>query len=128
MYIDYNYYMQYGGKAEMDCCAFNQLEYRARKIVDRYTQGRVKTMAEVPEAAQRLMVELVTIEKTQGANLIDTPAVSSFSNDGYSESYAEPLTASRVKEIEANLILEYLSGETDDNGTPLLWLGMEAGA
>lgn len=128
MYIDYEYYQGNGGNAEVGSDAFARLEYRARKIIDRFTQSRVKAMQSIPEAVKRLMVELVTIEHTQGAELITHPAISSFANDGYSESYAEPLTAGHVKEIEAALIMEYLSGEADDKGTPLLWLGMEAGA
>ena len=34
-------------------------------------------------------------------------------------------TADRVKELETELILQYLSGEVDDNGTPLLYLGVD---
>lgn len=123
MYIDLTYYKNNGGK-EMEDAAFSRVEYRARKIVNRFTQNRVQHMSAVPEAVMRLMVELVTLEATQGAALQDNPAVTSFSNDGYSETYADPLTGERVKEIEGELVLEYLSGETDDNGTPLLWLGV----
>lgn len=124
MYIDLTYYMENGGK-EMTDAAFSRVEFRARKIVDRFTQGRVQRMSAIPEAVKRLMVELVTLEVTQGAAVQENQAVTSFANDGYSETYADPLTGERVKEIEGNLILEYLSGETDDNGTPLLWLGVE---
>lgn len=123
MYIDLSYYLGNGG-VEMTDAAFSRVEYRARKIVDRFTQGRVKTMTEVPEAVQRLMVELITMEAGQGAELLKNQPVASFSNDGYSETYAEPLTADRVAEIEENLVLEYLSDETDDTGTPLLYLGV----
>ena len=123
MYIDLSYYLTNGG-GEMTAAAFARNEYRARRIVDRLTQGRVKAMAQVPEAVQRLMVELVTLEVTQGGNLVDTPPVSSFSNDGYSETYAQPLTAEMVGQIELDLILKYLCDETDDNGTPLLYLGV----
>ena len=70
------------------------------------------------------MVELVGIEATQGAEQMQHQAVASFSNDGYSETYADPLTGERVKEIECNLISEYLSEEKDDNGVPLLYLGV----
>ena len=124
MYIDLAYYVNGGGKVNMDDAVFNRNEFRARKIVDRYTQGRVKNMADVPEAVKRLMVELVTLESTQGAEIAENQAVQSFSNDGYSETYADPLTAERVKEIEYELIMEYLSDEVDDNGTPLLFLGV----
>ena len=124
MYSDLTYYMQNGGKAGMPDAAFSRNEFRARKLVDQRTQGRVKSMTQVPEAVKRLMVELVTLESTQGAELIENQAVTSFSNDGYSETYADPLTADRVKEIEIDLVEEYLSGEVDDDGTPLLYLGV----
>lgn len=123
MYIDLNYYLANGG-VEMTDAAFSRVEYRSRKIVDRFTQGRVKAMAEVPDAVQRLMVELITMEAGQGANMLDEKPVASFSNDGYSETYADPLTADRVAEIEEDLVIEYLSNEMDDTGTPLLYLGV----
>lgn len=123
MYIDLNYYMSISGK-NMAYAAFTRNEFRARKIVDRMTQDRIKSMAEIPEAVKMLMVELITLEDTQGAAVVEHQAVSSFSNDGYSETYADPLTPERVKELECDLVLAYLSGEKDDSGTPLLWLGV----
>ena len=123
MYIDLQYYKSNGG-IDMTDAAFSRNEFRARKTVDRLTQGRVQNMAQVPEAVKRLMVELVGLESGQGAEVVSNQAVSSFSNDGYSETYADPLTGERVKEIECNLILEYLSEEVDDHGVPLLFLGV----
>lgn len=124
MYIDEPFYAATSGKEDVDSAAFSRAEYRARKIVDRFTMGRVKAMSEVPEAVKMLMVELITLESTQGADVAENQAITSFSNDGYSESYADPLTIERVKELEEELILEYLSDETDDDGTPLLYLGV----
>lgn len=123
MYIEISYYLANGG-TEMDDAAFSRNEYRARKIVDRLTQNRVTKMQNVPEAVQRLMVELVTLEATQGAAALDNQPVSSFSNDGYSETYAQPMTAEMVKQLEMDLVVDYLAEETDDNGTPLLYLGV----
>lgn len=123
MYIDRTYYKSNGG-TEMDEAAFSRNEYRARKIVDRLTQNRVTKMQNIPEAVQRLMVELVTLEATQGAAVLDNQPVSSFSNDGYSETYAQPLTAEMVKQLEMDLVVDYLAKETDDTGTPLLYLGV----
>lgn len=124
MYIDIAYYKANGGKADMTDAAFARNEFRARKLVDRLTQDRLKGMVVIPEAVQRLMVELVSLESTQGAEIAENQPVTSFSNDGYSETYADPLTRERVQEIECELVLDYLSGETDDSGTPLLWLGV----
>lgn len=125
MYIDLTYYLQNGGKADMGDAAFARNEFRARKLVDRLTQSRVQRMVQVPEAVKRLMVELVTLESTQGAEVTERKCVTSFSNDGYSETYADPITGEQVKELECELVSEYLSGETDDVGTPLLYLGVE---
>lgn len=123
MYIDLSYYQNNGGR-EMNEAAFFRNEYRARKIVDRITQNRITKMQNVPEAVKRLMVELVTLEDTQGAAVLENQPVTSFSNDGYSETYAQPLTAETVKQLEMDLIVDYLAEETDDNGTPLLYLGV----
>lgn len=123
MYIELEYYVCNSG-SDMTEDAFSRNEFRARKLVDKLTQGRVKKMAQVPEAVKRLMVELVSLEQNQGAELTQQQAVTSFSNDGYSETYADPLTGERLKEIECDLILEYLSDEVDDNGVPLLYLGV----
>lgn len=123
MYIDLMFYKENGGK-EMEDTAFPRAEFRARQLLDKLTQNRIRKMQEVPAAVKMLMVELVSLEATQGAELTEKQAVTSFSNDGYSETYADPLTGERVKEIECDLISEYLSAESDDEGVPLLYLGV----
>lgn len=123
MYIDLSYYKNNGGKTVEDT-AFPKLEFRARMMLDRLTQGRIQKMKAVPETVKRLMVELIGLEIGQGAELTERKSVTSFSNDGYSETYADPLTGEQVKEIQCNLVSEYLSEETDDEGTPLLYLGV----
>lgn len=123
MYIDFAYYQDNGGE-KMSDAAFERCEFRARKLVDRYTLGRVKHMAQVPEAVKRLMVELVSLETLQGASIKDNQAVASFTNDGYTETVADPLTPDKVKEIESELIYEYLCDERNDEGVPLLFLGV----
>lgn len=131
MYIDFAYYYSNGIDPTselsdyMPSTLFARSEFRARKIVDRVTQGRVKNMETVPEAVKLLMVELVNLEASRGTHYNSQQAVSSFSNDGYSETYVAPLTDEQVKEKEDRLILEYLSGEVDDNGVPLLYLGVD---
>lgn len=131
MYIDHAYYYSKTFRPEDDCSdyipdsVFCRSEFRARKIVDRVTQGRVKNMEKVPEAVKMLMVELVNLEASRCVHYNGKQAVSSFSNDGYSETYVAPLTDEQAKEKEDRLILEYLSDEVDDNGVPLLYLGVD---
>ena len=104
---------------------FVYLEARARKAVDRLTQGRIRKMKEVPLVVKMLMVRLIPLEYHLHAACKVTQPVKSFSNDGYSETYAEPFTEKRLKELEYKLITEYLDGETDDHGVPLLCLGVD---
>lgn len=124
MYLTYDEYTQMGGTAAE--AAFPRLEYMARKRIDRYTQNRVKSMKEVPEAVKRCMVELVNaMSVTDPTKTASEAPLSSFSNDGYSESYAEPLTAQAQEKNLYGVIRSMLSVEYDDNGTPLLWLGVD---
>ena len=125
MYIDYDFYVDHSGDSGLTEATFQRNEFRARKVVDKLTQNRIQGMKEVPEAVKLLMIELIPLENNLGAAVQDNQAVTSFSNDGYSETYADPLTEERLKEIEYNLIREYLSGEKDDNGVPLLYLGVD---
>lgn len=124
MYIEYDYFVGNGGSGDVTEPAFPSIEFRARKIIDRVTQNRVQSMVSVPEAVKRLMVELINIERVGGSQSVLNPSVASFSNDGYSETYAEPVTVKSITAAENKLIHEYLAGESDDNGTPLLWAGV----
>lgn len=124
MYIDFSTYADMGGT--VDETAFPRLEYLAEKKIDHYTQGRVKNMKKVPEAVKRCMVEIInSMGENDPTETASSASLSGFSNDGYSESYAEPMTASSQESGLYGLILDYLSTETDDNGTPLLWLGVD---
>lgn len=124
MYLDYAAYITMGGTA--DNAAFSRLKYLAEKKIDRYTQRRVRAMKEAPEAVQRCMTEMINVmSAADPAETASEAPLSGFSNDGYSESYAEPLTVETLEENLHRLILDYLAAETDDNGTPLLWLGVD---
>ena len=125
VYLDYKTYLTLGGSA--DFTAFSRMEYLAEKRIDRYTQSRVKAMQTVPEAVQRCITELVNaMEKADPTETASTAALSGFSNDGYSESYAQAVTADTLEYGLYRLIADHLAMETDDNGTPLLWLGVGA--
>lgn len=100
-----------------------RLEYRARKIVDALTFGRVRRMAAVPEAVKRLMVELIDLEESADAAR-KGEGVKSFSNDGYSENY-ETFDLTTIETAEHDTVTCYLLDEVDDNGTPLLYTGVD---
>ena len=124
MYIDYSEFQRIYGATSMDGTEFSRYEFRARRIIDRATCGRVGRMAAVPEAVKYLIAELIHIEFTSAAPLSGERAVKSFNNDGYSETYSDAMTQEKVEEREQALIADYLAGEADDEGTPLLYLGV----
>lgn len=123
-YLTYNEYKEYGGMAsEQD---FTMFEFRARKRIDRLTASRVQHMAKVPEAVKLCMMSLIGIDSKAGAEAqIDKPVVTSFNTDGYSETYGKALSVADADAAMSASIRSMLWGETDDNGVPLLYRGLE---
>lgn len=123
-YLTYNEYKEYGGTAsEQD---FTMLEFRARKRIDRLTASRVQGMVKVPEAVKLCMMSLIGIDSKAGVEAqVDKPVVTSFSTDGYSETYGKALSVVDADASMSASIRSMLWGETDDNGVPLLYRGLE---
>ena len=106
--------------------AFYVVEFKARKRIDYWTDNRVKVMAEVPEAVKYCMKALIKLEEKFGVEeQLRTPTVASFNTDGYSESYgsASDQQAAADKAM-AGAIRQWLYGEKDDLGVPLLYRGV----
>ena len=123
-YLTYEEYTGYGGT--LDETEFVLLEFRARKKIDKWTDCRVQNMASVPEAVKLCMMQAITYEGTYGvAEQAASPTVASFNTDGYSESYGSisEQAASAGKTLYS-AVCSMLYGETDDEGTPLLYRGV----
>lgn len=124
-YLTYAEYQSYGGTASET--AYTMLEFRARKRIDRLTASRVQNMVTVPEAVKLCMFSLIGIDSKAGAEAqVDKPVVTSFNTDGYSESYGKALSVEDADKTMSASIRSMLWGETDDNGVPLLYRGLEA--
>jgi len=124
-YLTYAEYQSYGGTASNT--DFTMLEFRARKRIDRLTASRVQNMVTVPEAVKLCMMSLIGIDSKAGAEAqVDNPVVTSFNTDGYSESYGKALSVDEADKTMSISIRSMLWGETDDNGTPLLYRGLDA--
>lgn len=124
-YLTYAEYQSYGGTASNT--DFTMLEFRARKRIDRLTASRVQNMVTVPEAVKLCMMSLIGIDSKAGAEAqVENPVVTSFNTDGYSESYGKALSVEDADKTMSASIRSMLWGETDDNGTPLLYRGLEA--
>lgn len=124
-YLTYDEYIDLGGTLyEMD---FILAEFKARSRIDRMTLARVKYMKEVPEEVKLAMMCIIKVDNKYSADAqVDSAIVSSFSTDGYSESYggvSEQATSAEeqlTKQVESMLF-----GVLDDNGVPLIYKGVE---
>jgi len=124
-YLTFAEYQELGGTLpESD---FTTAEFKARKRIDYLTDCRVQAMAEIPEEVKLCMFSLIKVGSISGAEAqADNPLVSSFSTDGYSESYgsASDQVAALQKSMNAE-IRTMLYGVLDDKGVPLLYRGLD---
>jgi hypothetical protein len=82
-------------------------------------------MEQVPEAVKLCMLSIMTLIGAAGAEAqVNTPTVTSFNTDGYSESYGHSLSAEDADAAVNTQIKNDLYGELDDEGTPLLYRGV----
>lgn len=125
MYLTYEEYVAYGG--DLPASAFPTAETRARKQIDRLAASRVAAMVTVPEEVKLAMMELIKSNAAADvAALTENPLVQSFNNDGYIESYgaaADQLAV--IQSAAAGAVADLLYGVADDNGTPLLYRGLD---
>lgn len=124
LYLTYQEYRSYGG--ELSETAFIPLEFKSRKRIDYLTDSRVQNMAAVPAAVKLCMYVLIGMESSVGrSEQAASPSVSSFNTDGYSETYSQAMDADTASAQMDALTKEYLYGEKNDNGTPLLYRGLD---
>lgn len=124
MYLTFDDYVILNGTAATEE-EFPMLEFKARKRLDYLTDCRIQAMAKVPEAVRMCMVSMINIEAKAGAEAqLSSPQVSSFTTDGYSESYKQAPGISEVQQEQDKLVRSMLYGELDDTGVPLLYRGL----
>ena len=118
-YLTYEAYKAMGGTLEET--AFFRFVFGAEQAVRRATFGRVDRMQEVPEAVKRLVFELANRawQKEEGTARLSSETVGS-----WSRSYQVQTEEGNKAEADT-LIRNYLAAETDDNGVPLLYLGVD---
>lgn len=124
MYITKSEYEQYTG-VELSPAEFARSEYRAERVLDAYTMGRLKREDPLRESAKRCMAELINVVREQAQAEARSMGVRSVSNDGVSVAYAgaDVLNADASRTAD-NIVSTYLAGETDANGTLLLYRGL----
>lgn len=113
MYLTFEEYKSRGGT--LDSIAFNNAYLKAFALANSYTFGRLKN-TQPNDVIKGLIFELINSYDEE-----EFCKVQSQSNDGFSESFK---TNTDYTALRSTLIREYLSTETDDNGTPLLYCGV----
>lgn len=112
-YITFDEFTQMGGQLPLD--QFNRFSARAECELNNVTFGRLKNTDIVIEEVKACMFELITYLSSVSQNG-SAEAVASFSNDGYSVSYAEQKTAAQQTN---DIIYTYLAD------TGLLYCGVD---
>ena len=123
-YLSYEEYLAYGGDMSQE--DFALAEFKARSRIDRMTLARVRYMQTVPEEVKLAMMCIIKVDAKYSADAQAGDAiVASFSTDGYSESYGGVSEQSETIEKElTKQVQSYLFGVLDDNGVPLIYLGV----
>ena len=123
-YLTYKEYESYGGTMDED--AFTIAEFKARSRIDWLTLGRVKYMSAVPEEVKLAMMTIIKVDSKYSADAqVDEAIVSSFSTDGYSESYGGVSEQSSAANAQTNSeVCKMLFGVLDDAGVPLIYRGL----
>lgn len=120
-YLTYEEYSNMGGV--LDITAFNRNIDRVCAIIDRATHKRIGCMNTIPQSVKALCCDLVEHILTNSTN---EKLVTSRSQSAGGVSESESYEVKSREEIQAdidNIIADYLTAETDDNGTPLLYRG-----
>ena len=118
-YLTYSDYRTMGGiMSEID---FERYEFRAEKLIDEETYGRISQLNGVPEEVKNLTFELVTLGQKSD---ITNDTVSSEQVGSWHRTYKGASQASYTKAIKT-LIRTYLSGIFLSNGVPLLYRGVD---
>jgi len=115
MLLTYDEYKELGGG--LDSTAFMLYGYEAEKRIEAQTYGRIK---EATEPVKRCIVRLTDIMSQAD---IKSDKVTSWSNDGVSQSI-KTVSANEYEQKISSIIHDFLINEVDDNGVPLLYLGV----
>lgn len=124
-YLNYDEYKQLGGTLEE--MLFNILEYKARKIVDKYTFGRLINLNTQIQEVKMCVYDLINLLNKN--NNIKNSAnsnsnIASENIDGYSVSYVNNNTEESEKQNKS-IVIDYLSECKLDDGTPYCYCGVD---
>ena len=122
-YLTYEEYKSLGGTlGEMP---FNILELKARQVINKRTQNRLKNIEEIPQEVKICVYDLInTMNKYNLSNNSTSSNISSENTDGYSVTYKSGTELTEEQKKQYDDVMETdLYGVIVDN-TPILYLGV----
>lgn len=117
-YLTFKEYQELEGKLKKT--PFNLLEFRARKLVDEYTFGRLIELDEQIQEVKLCIYSL--INEINVYNSIGNK--SSESVGSYSVSFGKPITKEQIK-VYSTIIQDYLGNCILEDRTPYLYMGVD---
>lgn len=120
-YLTYEQYIEIGGT--LDLTAFNRNIDRACAFIDLHTQKRLQSVLEVSQRAKACVRDLV---EYLANNISGGKAITSKSQSAGSVSESVSYAEKTLDEMNAEMlciVYDYLSTETTDCGTPLMYRG-----
>ena len=121
IYLTYDEYKEIGGT--VDLTAFKRNIDRACAFIDASTQNRLQSVLEVSTNVKACVRDLVEYISN---NVSNEKAVTSKSQSAGGVSESESYATKTTDEINAEMlciVYDYLIGEKDDCGTPLMYRG-----
>ena len=122
MYLTYSEYVGMGGTQPKS--VFERFNTRAQALISRATHRRVETEQPVRPSVRYAAFDIVSAMISDADSGADTHEVASVSNDGVSVTYAVSGKGPSVR--YSRILRDYLSDEVDVNGTPLMYMGVDA--
>lgn len=124
LYLTFPEYQELEGNLEE--MPFNILSFKAQKIIDKHTSGRLKSLTEQAKEVKMCVFDLMKVLESYDT-VIKNTGISSENTDGYSVSYGA-ISSENAKSMTAdinNCIRSWLADCKLDDGTPYLYCGVE---
>lgn len=128
MYLTYDEFIE-EGYDDVSEAEYERHALRAEGLIDRMTHGRIRSEDPPRACVRAAMADLIaqSLAAAREDRQNGGREVASVSNDGVSVSYAaQGNEQARRRQLRAQIVIEYLSGETDARGVRLLYAGVDA--
>lgn len=128
MYLTYEEYQNIGGTLES--ASFEDLEFEAEMLINKYTYNRFKNDLKIPEEVKKCLMKIISMLAIKQKSLTvgnQESGIASQSNDGVSISYNVLSASEAITIMETQIkdvISMYLNGIKNEAGRLVLYKGL----